>query len=859
MIYFTEALSRQTTSKSLKKNQVFKFKQFCYSKIRIYRIEYQRVLFHNLSVFYTKNIIPEIDIVLDAINLLSYAIERDLTNFNSKCWGLWQKWFERMKASTKDQVLFGEIQGLYGNNSFEDSNCIQFSVLILFQYSISPTKDARKLFGGLNEVVSKLYSNPYLPPVKILKALKYMNALLKATLQFNVADVTNIIDFLVSSLPNILEHIISTSRNLNVTQESFDMYTECLLLLEKHIQLSLSQFNNDMKIMTHLEKFSSTVESSILLTDLNCISQVFEQVRTDDGYDVLITKLFTPQLLKSLLQNNVSIKDPQSLCITVIKIILNCNRKFLNSVCKKNGFPISVSCDSFLSDLWNSLGLLIDKFLASGNCEISDKDLLLETFFSDITIVSHENIFHVVQFASRFVPLFKTDVDQLLSIIDYMWKVVKDQSQTDSSFWRIYQACLQCIFHRNLLLSTDSMIIGKLKEIWGKILEEGEGRFHLVCLFVTHCVGVWKQSDDVGMYLIHYIDELISTVTFGPLMNKTVRPMNDMIYYLHNTNRYDGIDGLRAAHYSIEKTRVDVINFLLNLEKGKSLPDFFNKLKLDVLQVVLKLSGSKKGYYLNTLVHRKVLRSWQLFLSLFVKCPSSFNYESVLPSLFSAVKSAHQTSIRYLIEWCILLIFHNESRFIEILLKEMEEASEKQVLSITSIMSLCTHLAVLLTGENFQMFVRRAIPKILPWSHAQHLTSRMHSQVALETIWENIVGKQHTELQMEFQFLAYCFSHSVQNTSAVRHRKELKEQFFYSQFHPIKHYSLETIYNKFPAHCSVLNDEWIFVDRFEYHEGASTGGSLVLNVHDHGLKMPSKGNEIETGMKSCSLVDIFTF
>ena len=847
LAYFTEVLSHQTLSTSLSTVEISKFKHLCFSKISLYRLEYQRVIFHNLSSFYVNNMKPE-NHMPSVINMLAYAVDQRFLVLNGNCWNVWLTWLRNMPDSCKEEFITLEIQsclhkGLTSTKSDNLVNATKVSVLVILQCVIRSQKEIKLLLHCLSDVIEKLHTNPYLDSKKVLKVLELTNSLFKSTLKYNSYLVSDLIMLMVSNLMNILQYIVYITEHLHENYDYFETLEQCLCLLHHYITTSsLTEYHEI--IGPALKKFFSKVYLNIL-ANLNTVLHALEDVNDNKNYYVLLEKFFSIKLLKYFLNwNDANIENPQKLFSLLVNILNRCDRKQLNGVCKRSEVFRYVNCDLFVSNLWGSLMLLLEKHISGATNNIENKSSLLETFFSDLTIVSYEHIVEVTQFGEYFIPMFIDDENQLIQIINYMWKIVKEQSQTDHSFWNIYHCCIKCIFHEQLLCSSRGDVIDKLKEIWNYILEEGEKKIRVVNILITHCVVIWKRQDDPSASLSNYVDELVSTSTFGPLLKKCTKPMDDLIYYLHNSGKYDEIGELKSAHYTNENVRITMVNFLLNL--SGDLSNFFNQLKLNLLDVALKLATSRKCYYPNTLIHRKILRTWQLFLILLSKYPSMFDYKLILPKLYLSVKTAHQTSIRYLIEWCILLIFQHNNQFVETLLDEMDKGTEKQILSITSMMSLSIHLAGLLKGNRFEIFVKQAVPKVLPWSHAQHMTSRIYAQVVLQIIWDNILRNGCQSLQDEFRFLSYCFALKVDNSAAVKNRKELMEHFFYSQFHPMQHYSLETIFHKFPAHADILSDEWITEDKFEYH-GAVADGTFGLRVYDVvELVMPNKldGNQV---------------
>lgn len=215
--------------------------------------------------------------------------------------------------------------------------------------------------------------------------------------------------------------------------------------------------------------------------------------------------------------------------------------------------------------------------------------------------------------------------------------------------------------------------------------------------------------------------------------------------------------------------------------------------------------------------------------------------EIVAWSCRSLIEESHQPSIRYLLEWLTVRILLSQPELQDDFFKSMQkvwrqcsaltmtlmtdmldwQAAETRQGSVTSYIAMLSlwvqgkieQLGNTASREDVATLVERASQLILPWSMAQlynlrlyaqvitasirlkhsprHIVMWFHHQVALMRVWSLSEEAGLSEVVNKYSPLVAGLKTSLELGNGVKNALRLQDDFYFSCFKPIAHFTLE--------------------------------------------------------------------
>lgn len=208
----------------------------------------------------------------------------------------------------------------------------------------------------------------------------------------------------------------------------------------------------------------------------------------------------------------------------------------------------------------------------------------------------------------------------------------------------------------------------------------------------------------------------------------------------------------------------------------------------------------------NSQNHRYKTRLLQAFLVV-VPLLNQDECEDHLAWLCEGLTCDHQQpSIRYLQEWgaALLPILHPSLH--PALLQHHLKGVEVRVGCVGSFLAALTHVAC--TSSDPKV-LSTSLSHTLAWCTAQHFNTRLYAQVSLRKIWQHCEEQQMEGVLQEFCAVPLCL---VQRGNAARNTINMLNDFYFKVFHPVHHYTLQTIYYDLPRLSLLADDEWMSME-----------------------------------------------
>lgn len=116
-----------------------------------------------------------------------------------------------------------------------------------------------------------------------------------------------------------------------------------------------------------------------------------------------------------------------------------------------------------------------------------------------------------------------------------------------------------------------------------------------------------------------------------------------------------------------------------------------------------------------------------------------------------------------------------------------------------------------------KLILKQALIIVLQWCFNHNFSIRLYALVALKKIWSMCKGLRIEELEALTSVIESSLS-QVENMhgagSAKKNWRRIQEHFFFTAFHPLKDYCLETIFYILPRLSGLIEDEWIAIVKF---------------------------------------------
>ena len=797
------ALSDITSTSKLDKSHLAQLHHFLMSKISIYSSDFQTIIFQNLSMFFSRNLDASGCYVQGCLTLIATAYRAKVLKFGSQCWNFWVDYFKMIEPNIL-KLFLKDSFARYESSHYDNANAICFEIVVLIELmSYLQLSIEKRMLPQILTTLTKLPTNPYMPIEKVFKCLQFAN------LKFNKHEFAikqnDVVDFVIEKVDTILMYIKQKFFSpISDNAIESDILKTCIGILNG--MTSHSKQNNNLK--TKMVNFVRNNLSNIL----DSLKRFNESAHT--------SRIIHLQLLSAIVEIAVEVQSMEDFTQQLIQIVINFDRSELATHGPES---LSSICDTFISSIWTCLDVILDK----EGIKISEEkqNLLFSCFQSDITMASNETTYVLTKFSKHFANIFNDKPEFLCELVDYLWKIIDNHIRDGQGLWLIYKNCIQTILHKNLLCHKDENILIKVLESWDKIFDLGERKMAVTSIAVKKFFAEWKADSSQIPSLVNYVDVCIKIATFGPLRQKKEKPFHHLYLYLKASNQIDETHGFKSFQQYDQEVRITFIDFLLNLPNNSEIDELV--VSLIKLFICFDQAITKKCFYLNSLVHRQKLRCWQSILLLLSKLPVGFDFAEILLQLFSSCKSDNQLSVRYLIEWVIVLIILAQPQLIDKLIHQFELSSEKKIFSVTYILSSLIQLVKSVSDEQFEHIVDHSLLKALPWAHSQHMTSRVHSHVLLELMDERMKKLKNPTILEKYHFLEHCFTLSEKNTAAVKHRKELSSTYYVSSFNALKNFNLETIFHDFLKNHGVIGDEWISYESFSFPEAVLSNYPLL--------------------------------
>uniref|UniRef100_A0A8B9BEN2 tRNA (guanosine(18)-2'-O)-methyltransferase TARBP1 n=1 Tax=Anser brachyrhynchus TaxID=132585 RepID=A0A8B9BEN2_9AVES len=696
----------------------------------------------------------------------------------------------------------------------------------------------------LLDVLMKLGSNAYIPTLKTDKSLQLLLKLLQTcSLKCSNTQDDKVLSFIWKSLMTPVESILEFILRQLTTNElstvgDLDRCDLYLALIPEIVNLcsqvswkKLPTVKNFILSLTNASirnfretnckelKLKEQIKKVISMASLTVVCEIMD--RKPEAHLEALPSVDALKRFISFFQFNEVLKKPSY-------IEEKSRYVFCPVLCEETssqGWGKIVA--RYVRDQWICLRFVLNTFpmlaqeeetseLSSSTVERSKK--ILQSALEALTILPSDQVLPVFDCMKVLVPKLLNSSESLcIEAFDLAWKIISSLSNTQLIFWSNLKAFVQFIFDTEVLAvaaSAKGQAYAKIKKIIFKLIDLSATKTGVFNVVLSHCCRSWifpavdDRSALTNAFLNagNYCELITEACVFGTVFRRD-QSLTFFLLIFYSTNRDD--------HY----VRVCAIKFLCLLDGSNTLHKMFME---DIVSKLLdkdeQVSRSRTRYYANSLQHRIKNRIWQTLLLLLPKLDQNFLC-GTLDKVFQAGFGNNQASVKYFIEWIVILSLHKYPQFLSKFWDCFCYDEEKLKTSICTFLSVLSHFDIILQNTSEKKPVlKKALIVVLQWCFNHNFSVRLYALVALKKIW-GMCRMLHVE---EFEALTPVIESSLQQVenmhgtgNARRNWQRIQDHFFFATFHPLEDYSLEAIFYTLPRLSEVAEDEWISLCKFD--------------------------------------------
>ncbi|XP_029030988.1 probable methyltransferase TARBP1 isoform X2 [Betta splendens] len=486
---------------------------------------------------------------------------------------------------------------------------------------------------------------------------------------------------------------------------------------------------------------------------------------------------------------------------------------------------------SFMRDQWVCLSFLLR---AVGVPEAPETPrAALSCSVEALALLPSDLVLPVFTFMETALPQLPLDEEELcVEAVTRSWELVQGLSTNARDFWPALKGFVSMAFHHKLLEMTHTEAVklkATLKQIALELMELSQSKSGVFGVLVQHCCHTWLPTDPppdpdaVFLSVFSYVSVVTEACVYGPVLRRDQRLILDVQAHVEQLGEQSADNvGFASNSRDDQLPRTCVLGFLSRLDSSNPQhQQLMEELVLALLKKDNDISKSKVRYYSNSLQHRVKNRVWQTLLLLLPKLREDF-VATVLNRVFEAGFCSNQASVKYLIEWMMILALVYYPQHMDSFWSCFNTDQEKTKTSICTFLSVLVHFSVIMPNlKDKAAQLHKALDITLQWCFNHNFSVRLYALLALKKVWslaEAQAEEEAVDLKGMSSVVKACLNQAEAMQSSGNANKNwirIQEHFFFGDFHPVRDYSVETIFYTFPSLSELTDDEWIPPWKFE--------------------------------------------
>ncbi|KAG9344455.1 hypothetical protein JZ751_011125 [Albula glossodonta] len=515
----------------------------------------------------------------------------------------------------------------------------------------------------------------------------------------------------------------------------------------------------------------------------------------------------------------------------------------------------------FLRDQWTCLHFVLSSGTLSGPSQAPPARMVLEAAMEVLAVLPSDLVLPVLDCMTSLLPQVVLSEEALTAqAVTLAWKVVLGLSSNPHDFWPALEGFVRFAFDHSLLELTDTeapMVSATVRQITSELLELSEVKTGVFNVLIRHCCHTWLPSDPGSesqagtrfSSVLKHVNILAEACVYGPVFRRDQRLIQEVQIYVEQLGEECAANTAVSSDSKDEQfPRLCALAFLSRLDA--SCPLHERLMEELVLLLLRKVECEGKRFIMQDAVESAGGPDQAI-------SKSKGFVETVLGRVYEAGFCSNQASVKYLMEWMMVLILHHHPAQIDSLWACFSMDQEKTKTSICTFLSVLVHLNIILPGvQDKARQWRKAVDVILQWCFSHNFSVRLYALLALKRVW----GLEGARVLAEGQaggpdglgglaaVVRACLqqAEAMQSTgNAVKNWTRIQEHFFFGAFHPLEDYSLETVFQTLPSLSELADDEWVPPWKFEQLVEFSHSSVLPLRNTSRELSQLQPGDWIQ--------------
>ncbi|KZS02969.1 putative Methyltransferase TARBP1 [Daphnia magna] len=475
-----------------------------------------------------------------------------------------------------------------------------------------------------------------------------------------------------------------------------------------------------------------------------------------------------------------------------------------------------VTWGAFMSHYFSELWTLIKQRLAFIEPKLNPEELLNEAICA-MDIAGVEAVKSIFSCLGHLLPqVCQSNPDLCLSSLKACWTVCFEYRRSDH-FWDLMEQFAKIAFNNSLMEKPEirPQLFGFLSEL----KSQGENILQLFNFSAERIIDIWTTTafPSNDSYTIQFIVDLIS---FGLIHRRDEMIFFETCAFVRSLGeRCPANIHLRSEDMADGKVRFQGLRFLLSLNK---LNEQHMAMVESLVEALLKedktMSETKTRYFSSSHGHRVKHRLWLALIMLQDLLPLGHKQaaEIMEAALSGLVDDNPQPSVRFLQEWAVVRTIYHSPELEKVFWKTMDDAVEQRAGSMVSFLSIIGHETRCLADcERLATFASNALPHVIPWAMAQHFTPRLYATVILGIIWKVCESSKIDSLLERYSTTQQILRHAPDMPNTQRNLEKLSQDFYFSVFHPLSNFTLETLCFHLPRLSHLVCEEWLPAEWFD--------------------------------------------
>ncbi|XP_076749120.1 uncharacterized protein LOC143422408 [Xylocopa sonorina] len=384
------------------------------------------------------------------------------------------------------------------------------------------------------------------------------------------------------------------------------------------------------------------------------------------------------------------------------------------------------------------------------------------------------------------------------SIFSTCWRDTLLSTKNETYFSAI-ENLVGVIINNNLLVLPN--IMGFIDNFLDELLEEAKNVRKLKIILM-------KKMTLLDVHCLRNLQKpLLSGLLHGQVLQRDEQIENQTYLYII-TNYKDYDDFYMKAILCNDDYYIRAISAVM-LHKIVSEDRKYTKTFLQIILQKLEKYKNKR-YFNHSYIHKIKHRIMQILL---IIQPVLFKEDTKILQEYLCnliVLESNQHSVRLMQEWILIKILLENIDLDIALWNLFRKGIETRPGCVKSIACIAYHVTKLLPKEyEFLHFTRRVVGSIAHCCFGHQYSMRLYSQIIFVKLCKMLYGLNYSnEIVLLYKNMYHIVSLSLE-TGLAKNSKKIQDDFYLTAFHPLQHYTLETIYFELPRLSGMDESEWI--------------------------------------------------